>query len=63
MRIFSIYKSMEKSAELCPDRQNIKMLMRHSIRQDVRDDAGLEAIENALLTREGKKWLSVWENH
>ena len=55
MRIFSIYKSMEKSAELCPDRQNIKMLMRHSIRQDVRDDAGLEAIENALLTREGKK--------
>jgi broad specificity phosphatase PhoE len=55
MRIFSIYKSMEKSAELCPDRQNVKMLIRHSLRQDVRDDAGLEAIEKALLTREGKK--------
>jgi len=55
MKILTIYKSMEESAELCPDGQNIKMLIRHSIRQDVKDDAGLEAFENALLTREGKK--------
>jgi hypothetical protein len=61
MKIYSIYKSMEKSAELCPDGHNIKMLIRHSIRQDVRDDAGLEAI--AQLTREEKKWLNVLENH
>ena len=46
---------MEESAELCPDGKNIKMLIRHSIRQDVKDDASLETIENALLTREGKK--------
>jgi broad specificity phosphatase PhoE len=55
MKISSIYESMEKAAELCPDGQNIKMLIRHSIRQDVKDDASLETIENALLTREGKK--------
>jgi len=55
MKIQSIYKPMEKSAELCPDGQNIKMLIRHSIREDVRHDASLETIENALLTREGKK--------
>jgi hypothetical protein len=55
MKILSIYKSMEKSAELCPDGQNIKMLIRHSIRQEVRSDTGLEAFENAQLTREGRK--------
>ena len=55
MKLFSIYKTMEESAELCPDGHNIKMLIRHSIRQDIKDGASIEEIENAKLTREGKK--------
>jgi len=55
MKIFSVYKSMEESARLCPNGQNIKMLVRHSIRQDIKEDASIEEIENAQLTREGKK--------
>jgi broad specificity phosphatase PhoE len=55
MKIFSIYESMEKSADLCPDGQNIKLLVRHSIRQEIKEGASIEEIENAQLTREGKK--------
>lgn len=55
MKIFSIYKTMEESAELCPSGHNIKMLIRHSIRQEIKDGANIETIENAQLTREGKK--------
>jgi broad specificity phosphatase PhoE len=46
---------MEESAKLCPDNRNIKLLIRHSIRQEIRDDASVKEIENAQLTREGKK--------
>jgi broad specificity phosphatase PhoE len=47
---------MEESAELCPvNRQNIKLLLRHSIRQEIQDGANIEEIKNAQLTREGKK--------
>jgi hypothetical protein len=55
MQIFSIYKSMEESGRLCPDGQNIKLLIRHSIRQDIKDNSGADEIESAQLTREGKK--------
>jgi broad specificity phosphatase PhoE len=46
---------MERTAKLCPNDQNIKVLIRHSIRQEIRDGASIEEIENAQLTREGKK--------
>jgi broad specificity phosphatase PhoE len=55
MKIFSVYKSMEESAKLCPNDQNIKLLVRHSIRQEIMEGASIEEIENAQLTREGKK--------
>jgi hypothetical protein len=46
---------MEESAKLCPDSENIKLLVRHSIRQEIREGASIEEIEKAQLTREGKK--------
>jgi broad specificity phosphatase PhoE len=55
MQIFSIYKPMEESAKLCPDGENIKLLVRHSIRQEIKEGASIEEIENAQLTREGEK--------
>jgi broad specificity phosphatase PhoE len=55
MQIFSIYESMEETAKLCPNDHNIKILLRHSIRQEIRDETSIEGIENAQLTREGKK--------
>jgi hypothetical protein len=50
MKNFSIYESMQHSANLCPDNENIKLVVRHSIRQDMGNDA---ANYNAMLTREG----------
>jgi len=46
---------MEESADFCPDGQNIKLLVRHSIRQEIKEGASIEEIEDAQLTREGKK--------
>jgi broad specificity phosphatase PhoE len=46
---------MEESAKLCPVNQNVKLLVRHSIRQEIREGASIEEIEGAQLTREGKK--------
>ena len=54
MKIFSIYESMQESAALCPANTNIKMLVRHSIRQDIKEGASIEEIKSAQLTREGK---------
>jgi hypothetical protein len=54
MKIFSIYESMQESANLCPVNTNIKMLMRHSVRQDIKEGASVEEMQNAQLTREGK---------
>jgi len=48
MNIWTPYELMEKSAKLCPSGQNIKLLIRHSIRQD-------KETEEAQLTREGRK--------
>jgi hypothetical protein len=46
---------MEESAKLCPNGQNIKILIRHSIRQEISMSTNTEEIENAQLTREGRK--------
>jgi len=35
MNLFSIYKTMEESANLCPDNENIKLIIRHTIRYDI----------------------------
>jgi len=48
MKIWTPYESMEESAKLCPKEHNIKILLRHSIRQDIED-------KEAQLTREGIK--------
>lgn len=48
MNIWTPYELMEESAKLCPDGQNIKVLLRHSIRQEIED-------KEAQLTREGMK--------
>jgi hypothetical protein len=45
---------MQESAVLCPENANIKMLIRHSIRQDIKEGASVEEIQNAQLTREGR---------
>lgn len=50
MKIFSIYESMQYSAKLCPKKENIKLVIRHSIRQDLNDEM---ANYDAMLTREG----------
>ena len=50
MNVFSIYESMQRSANLCPGNENIKLVIRHSIRQDMGNDA---ANYKAMLTREG----------
>jgi len=55
LKIWSPYETMEKSAELCPSGQNTKLLIRHSIRQDIEDVASGQKIEEAQLTREGRK--------
>ena len=55
MNIFSTYKSMEDSAKLCPEGQNIKMLIRHSERHDIKKGASQEEIQNAQLTDNGRK--------
>jgi broad specificity phosphatase PhoE len=46
---------MLKSAKLCPGDKNIKLLIRHSIRQEIKPDASIEEIEKAQLTKEGRK--------
>jgi len=51
----SKYRTMEESAKLCPKGQNIKMVIRHSIRQDIKNGASKEEIENAQLTDEGRE--------
>jgi broad specificity phosphatase PhoE len=51
MKIWTPYESMEESAKLCPEEHNIKILLRHSIRQDIEDKTNREA----QLTREGIK--------
>jgi len=48
MKIRVPYESMEESAKLCPKGHNIKIFIRHSIRQDIEG-------EEAQLTREGMK--------
>jgi broad specificity phosphatase PhoE len=48
MKIWTPYESMEESAKLCPKVNHIKILLRHSIRQDIED-------KEAKLTREGMK--------
>jgi len=48
MKIRAPYESMEESAKLCPKEQNIKIILRHSIRQDIEG-------KEAQLTREGVK--------
>jgi len=48
MKIWTPYESMGESAKLCPKENNIKILLRHSIRQDMEEKV-------AQLTREGKK--------
>jgi len=48
MKIRTPYESMEESAKLCPKKHNIKILLRHSIRQDIEG-------KEAQLTREGMK--------
>jgi broad specificity phosphatase PhoE len=55
MRIWSPYESTEYSAKLCPEGHNIKILIRHSIRQEIKENAGMEEIKNAQLTNEGRK--------
>jgi broad specificity phosphatase PhoE len=51
MQVFSIYKSMQKSAALCPRGCNVKLILRHTIRYDI---AGFEADKNIQLREEGK---------
>ena len=46
---------MEDSAKLCPEGQNIKMLIRHSERQEIKKGASHEEIQNAQLTDNGRK--------
>ena len=55
MNIFSIYSSMEGSARLCPDDENVKMILRHSIRHSI---AKGEAGNEVNLTPEGK--IMAW---
>jgi len=50
MKIFSVYESMQRSASLCPDNENIKLVIRHSIRHDINNDV---ADDDVMLTREG----------
>jgi hypothetical protein len=52
MKIWAPYESMEESAKLCPKEHNAKVLLRHSIRQDIEDRAN---VKEAQLTREGIK--------
>jgi broad specificity phosphatase PhoE len=51
MQIFSIYKSMEQSARLCPNDSNIKLVLRHSIRHEIKEGSIANEIE---LRPEGK---------
>ena len=50
MKIKSIYPSMEFGAEGLPDQRNIKLLLRHSIRDSI---TKAEDAEKMLLTHEG----------
>jgi hypothetical protein len=50
MKIFSIYDSMQQSALLCPNDVNVKLIIRHSIRQEINSE--IDNL-NAQLTREG----------
>jgi hypothetical protein len=52
MKVWAPYESMEESAKLCPIEHNIKVLLRHSIRQDIEDKVN---VKEAQLTREGNR--------
>ena len=56
MKISSIYKTLEESAELCPSGINIKFLFRHSIRGEIGKNVAHHEIQNAQLTLEGRKF-------
>lgn len=55
MNISSKYKTMKESAKLCPNGENIKFLFRHSIREEISDNASHDEIQNAQLTPEGRE--------
>ena len=55
MNLLTIYKTMEESAKLCPNGENIKFLFRHSIREKINKNASNDEMQNARLIREGRK--------
>jgi broad specificity phosphatase PhoE len=55
MQICSIDKLIEDLEKLCPNGTNIKIVIRHSMKQDIKDGAAIEQISEAPLTTEGIK--------